>query len=498
MYTDWKVGDEIKICVSTDMFCGQLDYFYFINDFDIQKIDTTCFVQYGTTTSCLDGNLSNLSINVYTVDESFGSVKHGICSNVPDNYKLRYLGSANTNSDGVCTINTKITEQDLINFESTPENQYKLFICIDHEKSISAVDYIPSITVSALEIPECISYTNRIDCEDNGCYWWNNNTCQPAPEGTTEYIDLYIKPHSWYKNRYADALDDTAQKIGDISGALINAFSSIIGYKYIDTQIFEDINKEIVIIRIYISETNETSMVPPVAIGIVLGIAAGIVIYSIGYVIGTNQTKFSESELTDMGADITENGQYRAYMTVYGIDKEIAIALVKCIELATTEDEIKNCTAKANIVLTKENQIEVTQILEALTGAVQDGLNENTDLDNELKQRYDNTIMSYNLRINDLENNKITPEESAKENSDDSKNLVNETREEAEESKEQEDCFIDNPLYPLKSDNPCLISDTQATWIKYGVIGVAGLYVFSTVAPIIKGTGKIFEKKVSK
>ena len=67
-----------------------------------------------------------------------------------------------------------------------------------------------------------------------------------------------------------------------------------------------------------------------------------------------------------------------------------------------------------------------------------------------------------------------------------------------EKLEEQKECFIDNPLYPLKSDNPCLITDEQATWIKYGVIGIAGLYVFSTVTPIIKGAGKVFEKKISK
>lgn len=475
IYTDWKIGDEIKICIATDMFCGQQDYFYFINDFDIQKNVDTCSLKYGTTTSCLDGNLNNLPIKVYIVDESFGRVKHGVCSEVPDNYKLKYLGSANTNADGVCLISTVVAEQDLADFDDTPEGQYKLFICIEHEK-VAESDYISNITISPTEIPECIDYINQVECENNGCYWWSNNTCQSVPEGTTEYIDLYIKPHSWYKNRYADALDSIAQKIGDISGTLLNAFSGIVGYEYIDTQIFEDANKEVIIIRIYISEVNEASMVPPVAIGIILGIAAGIVIYAIGYVIGTNQVKFSEAELTDMGADIVESGQYRAYMVVYDIDKETAIALIRCIELAVTNEDVKNCASAASIILTKENQIEITQILEAVTGAVQDGLSENTDLDEELKQKYEDIITSYDQRINDLENNIITLEDSAKKNSDDNKELAKDTEEEAEEQREEEECFIENPF-----NDECLITNEQATWLKYGTIGIGAAFIIGTL-----------------
>ena len=63
-----------------------------------------------------------------------------------------------------------------------------------------------------------------------------------------------------------------------------------------------------------------------------------------------------------------------------------------------------------------------------------------------------------------------------------------------EDLEEQEGCFISNPLYPLTSDKPCIISDTQATWIKYGAIGIGGLYALSIVAPIIKGAGKFLEK----
>ena len=445
MYTDWKVGDEIKICVATDMFCGQLDYFYFINDFDIQKVDTTCSVQYGTTTICVDENLNNLPIKVYTVDESFGSIQHGICSDVPDNYKLRYLGNANTNNDGVCTISTIVTEQDLTDFNDTPEGQYKLFICIDNEK-VGSNDYIPSITISSIEIPEKI-----------------------------EYLDIYIKPHFWYEDKYENAINDIINKITEIDGKIFNYMSSITGYEYVNTEILRDEQEEFVIIRINYTETLETSLVAPIIIAaatllkitiVIVGIIAIVgIIYNVVFSKPTEESTDAEELLEDIDT---------------GIDNALDAGDDEFDNRTTDVDEAKLYTAYNAGV-----QAGKLAILSQIAGVNPD---ENI-----------NEILA-NMRdiINGLDDGTYTPEDIDNVIKEYLTDIADEKSKDLGEEIKSEECFIDNPLYPLKSDNPCLITNEQATWIKYGAIGIAGLYVFSTVAPIIKGTGKIFEKKVSK
>jgi len=62
-----------------------------------------------------------------------------------------------------------------------------------------------------------------------------------------------------------------------------------------------------------------------------------------------------------------------------------------------------------------------------------------------------------------------------------------------EVSEEENECFIRDPI-----SDKCLVTNEQADWIKYGGLGLIGLYVFSTIAPIIKGVGHVFEKKTRK
>ena len=424
MYTDWKIGDEIKICVSADMFCGQQDYLYFINDFDIQKTDTTCSVQYGTITSCLDGNLNNLSIKVYTVDESFGAAKHGICSDVPDNYKLRYLGNASTNSDGVCTISTVVTEQDLTDFDDTPEGQYKLFICIDNEKSISANDYILSIIVSPAEIPEKI-----------------------------EYLDIYIKPHFWYEDKYENSVNDIINKITEIDGKIFNYMSSITGYEYVSTEILRDEQEEFVIIRINYTETLETSLVAPIMIAAAILLKITIIIIGIIAIVGIIYNVVSSKpteELTDAEESLEDINT--------GIDDALDAGDDEFDDRTTDVDEAKLYTAyNAGVQAGKlailsqiagDNPDDNIELILTNMRDIIDGLDDGTYMPEDI----DNVIKEYLTDIADEKSKELGEE------------IIS------------EECFIENPF-----NDECLITDEQATWIKYGAIGIGAAFAISTL-----------------
>lgn len=423
IYTDWKVGDEIKICVSTDMFCGQQDYFYFINDFDIQKTDTTCSVQYGTTTSCLDENLNNLPIKIYIVDESFGNIKHGICSNVPDNYKLRYLGNANTNADGVCTINTVVTEQDLADFDDTPEGQYKLFICIEHEK-VAESDYISNIAISPVEIPEKV-----------------------------EYLDIYIKPHFWYEGKYENSVNDIINKITEIDGKIFNYMSSITGYEYVSTEILRDEQEEFVIIRINYTETLETSLVAPIIIAaaallkitiVIIGVIAVVgVIYNVIFSKPTEESTDAEELLEDIDT---------------GIDTALDAGDDEFDDRTTDVDEAKLYTAyNAGVQAGKlailsqiagDNPDDNIELILTNMRDIIDGLDDGTYNSEDIDMLVEQYLTS----------------------------VADEKSKDLGEDIESEECFIENPF-----NDECLITNEQATWLKYGTIGIGAAFIIGTL-----------------
>jgi len=174
------------------------------------------------------------------------------------------------------------------------ENKYDIS---EDTINVTFAEYIP--------LKNCADYLTQTDCEDNGCYWYNER-CNDVPEDTTEYFDVHIKPYSFYVGNYAEALNKTITLTTNLNGAIANYISSVTGYVYNGMDILEDQNKEIIVIRVYLENTDETSLVPPLIIGAVVGIIAGILLFSIGYITGTSETEYTREEVITLIDDSSD------------------------------------------------------------------------------------------------------------------------------------------------------------------------------------------------
>lgn len=305
---------------------------------------------------------------------------------------------------------------------------------------------------------ECIDYNNQIDCEDNGCYWWSDDTCQDAPEGTTEYFDVYIKPYPWYNGKYEDAISDTLEKTTELIGGISNYMSGITNYEYIGLDILEDVGKNIVIIRVYLKETGVLSLVPPLLIGAILGIIAGILILSIGYIIGTSKSVYTPEEVIDTtGEDCDKAIEVckERYPNRH-IDVEEAKLFVACVAAVDT----------VRIIIAGDiGDEDITETIE----------NIDEDADDIITGIDDGSIPLDD--IDDIVDDRITKK--TKDDVDKIKTNI-----------ELKDCFIKNPIDPTK----CLITDNQAKSLMYGGIFVLSLYGLHVFKPVIHGAGETLKE----
>jgi hypothetical protein len=96
----------------------------------------------------------------------------------------------------------------------------------------------------------------------------------------THVFEIGIKPYSWYAP--SDALNGVISKLGDINGALINAFTSITDYQYLGVDTIQDGNN--VVIRMYLKKLSTISSMNPIA-WVPLIIIVAVIILAIGPII---------------------------------------------------------------------------------------------------------------------------------------------------------------------------------------------------------------------
>ncbi len=206
-YTNWMVGEKINICASIDEFCGTEFQVIFVNDINVTKLSDTCTVIYGTERGC-GLHLNNVTLTFKLVKCS-GSTEGHTC-NPQIVYKT--IGSATTNSNGVCGIVYDVTDQDRANYESQiSEDSYKVMVCITNSDGQSTQSSAISETTSSITITpshlECISNicTRVTDAGTNTCTIEGSVTeClyEPThylefkmafvPVELVDYIDTYI------------------------------------------------------------------------------------------------------------------------------------------------------------------------------------------------------------------------------------------------------------------------------------------------------------------
>lgn len=294
--------------------------------------------------------------------------------------------------------------------------------------------------IVAPEEPTCIDYITQAECEDNGCYWHSDNTCQSAPEGTTEYFDIHIKPYSWYEGKYEDALNSALALSTNLTGKIVNYLSSITGYEYTGLEIKEDVNKNIIIVRIFLKDTNETALVAPLVVA-GLAVVVGSILIGIGYVIGTSQGGFNKSDITQLAEDIVRNAEIDAYKHAYNIDKTTATQLMDCLKTIETCDDSLTCFDNSGVTPSIANQLEVLVAYKTTIDAVYTGVADTVE-DPEFEVFATEALANLEIVIQQLNTATITPEGAACETTD----IIDDTIDDLDEKQgeqEDDDCVFD-------------------------------------------------------
>ena len=155
-------------------------------------------------------------------------------------------------------------------------------------------------------------------------------TVPPPPTGATHYLDLYLKPYSWYTP--GGAADHIATKLGDINGAILNLFSSvgISDYQYIGTQVLTEADKpNLVTIRIQLKQIQSMYGVESMAVPLLVYIAAivaavFVIIIIIGVITGWKFT------LAGAIAQITGKDLTKSEVVSIIWDKVVTAQLADC------------------------------------------------------------------------------------------------------------------------------------------------------------------------
>ena len=248
-------------------------------------------------------------------------------------------------------------------------------------------------------------------------------------------------------------MNDIINKITEIDGKIFNYMSSITGYEYINTEILRDEQEEFVIIRINYTETLETSLVAPIIVAVavllkitivIIGIIAIVgVIYNVVFSKPTEEPTDAEELLKDIDT---------------GIDTALDAGDDEFDDRTTNVDEAKLYTAY-NAGVQAGRLAILSQIA---------GVNPDEDIDDVLT----------NMRniINGLDDGTYTPEDIDNVIKKYLTDIADEKSKDLGEIVKSEECFIENPF-----NDECLITNEQATWLKYGTIGIGAAFIIGTL-----------------
>ncbi len=201
----------------------------------------------------------------------------------------------------------------------------------------------------------------------------------PPVAEETHYLDIYLKPYSWYTP--GGAADSIAAKLGDINGAILNLFSSvgISDYQYIGTEVLTEADKSgLVTIRIKLKQLSVMSMAVPLMAYITAIVAALLVIIIIiGVITGWKFTlagaieqitgkKYSTKEVITIVYDTVIKAQldecdknYPDPISVAGCQKSVicgaANGLTDALKMTGTDCDSLDINQKVDICLEAYN-----------------------------------------------------------------------------------------------------------------------------------------------
>jgi len=151
IYTNWYEEDKIKICASIDEWCSTSTFIY-VNDINIAK--------YPDDISCTYGYERGCGLHLNNVELTFKLVKcSGSTNGTSCNPQIIYktLGTAKTNSNGVCGLEYTITKQDRLDYESQKtDDVYKVMACITNSDGQTTQSSLISYVTSSIIINEAL------------------------------------------------------------------------------------------------------------------------------------------------------------------------------------------------------------------------------------------------------------------------------------------------------------------------------------------------------
>jgi hypothetical protein len=305
-----KVGDRINVCAAVWDFCGQTYSRYYINSIGITVYPNPCTITPDSST-CL--TLSSILIEFNWVN-TFTSSVAALCNS---DVRLKSLGSAYTDVNGVASFGYDVTAEDLALFQTNP--QFDLRACIMNKTASEVID------MGAIR-SQFINDTITVTATDSGA---------------THQLDLILQPWSWYTPE--GAAQQAVTNLININGAIANLFQDVTDYQYLSTEIFPSGDK--VIIRINVRQLSlQSAAIPLVVQAILLLVAVGLILIGIGTVkdwifgpVGApgTPTGITNQQLTDAG-------------TTY-IKKQLSdCELVICASTTLSQDQKVACINNCN------------------------------------------------------------------------------------------------------------------------------------------------------
>lgn len=216
----FKVGDTVTLCASVADFCTYYNQLYYI--YDINAAVGICDITIDPVVECL--SLSGVLLEFQWTNSQSSTPTH----NCTEESKLKVLGSAYTNAQGVASISYVITEEDLTFHDANPV--FDLRVCIKNKSTeevinfgdiLGGVDIIPDPCAGITCENVCFGtdlWTQR--CENGTCVADVNLGPNPACGATVETHYLYFKvpesyPASFVYSKIADIFEVAGQAISD-------------------------------------------------------------------------------------------------------------------------------------------------------------------------------------------------------------------------------------------------------------------------------------------
>lgn len=152
MYSAWKVGDVVQICVKVEDFCGSTYQQLYFHSADMQQYPTPCnitCVQPNCAYTCI--NPANREVRFRSVLNNHTALNNAQCSNLSNDKTYRELGVVYTDSRGIATLVHTVTDQDRLDYLNAVSlgGSYDIVLCTNDPLAVGSNKVFSGVTIQA-------------------------------------------------------------------------------------------------------------------------------------------------------------------------------------------------------------------------------------------------------------------------------------------------------------------------------------------------------------